>query len=451
MVGLDPLRMAIRQASDPLVIMRRVVEQATTLVPASDGAVLELLQGDRLTYACATGSLEPHVGTSLPVDGSLSGLAVRTRETLHSDDCANDPRANSTAYEREGAVSLICVPLVRAGEAVGALKVTSSQRSAFSSEDVATLSNLAEFIGVAIGAISELSRAATALLGDPERDAEPPYASGEQPAAAGLGAFVANVLAPGVVDELDLRRRLEGTITRARFRMLLQPIVDLTTGRLIGAEALARFPGRPQQSPDRWFADANRIGLGVALELAAITKALEALPALPADAFLAVNLGPEALAADELPELIERHDPTRLVIELTEHLHIEDYPNLRSTLAIVRELGVRLAIDDTGAGFASLAHILELAPDLIKLDRRFSHAIDTDPARRAVAQSLVSLSREIGATTIAEGVETPAELHTIRRLDIPYGQGYLISRPRPARSLPHHLPHLASDVTVRRS
>ena len=96
-------------------------------------------------------------------------------------------------------------------------------------------------------------------------------------------------------------------------------------------------------------------------------------------------------------------------MELTEEAKVDDYPRLSSAISQLRSMGVRLAIDDTGAGFASLAHILKLVPDFIKLDRELTSGIDRDPVRIALASALVSFAAGLGAEIVAEGIETASE------------------------------------------
>lgn len=222
---------------------------------------------------------------------------------------------------------------------------------------------------------------------------------------------------------------MEEVLEQRSFHVHCQPIVALGSGELVGLEALARFPAPPAR-PDAWFAMAARAGLGVQLQLAAVAAALELLDTVPHGSYLAVNVGPDAIIAPELPRLLDRVDPSRVVLELTEHLQVADYDRLQRLLAPIRER-TRLAIDDTGAGFCSLGHIVNLAPDLIKLDRQFTRGIDRDPARRALAEALVTFGRETGAAVICEGIETPAELATVRDLGVAFGQGYLLGRPAP--------------------
>jgi EAL domain-containing protein (putative c-di-GMP-specific phosphodiesterase class I) len=170
-------------------------------------------------------------------------------------------------------------------------------------------------------------------------------------------------------------------------------------------------------------------------------KALAALSQLPAGIAMCVNAGPEAMGSDEVRQLVAACDSRRVVMELTEQVRVDDYPRLSHALKQLRLMGVRLAIDDTGAGFASLAHILKLAPDLIKLDRELTCGIDHDPVRSALAAALVSFASRTGAEIIAEGIETASELEVLRGLGIRYGQGYFLCRPTSADSIPSRLSH----------
>jgi EAL domain-containing protein (putative c-di-GMP-specific phosphodiesterase class I) len=121
--------------------------------------------------------------------------------------------------------------------------------------------------------------------------------------------------------------------------------------------------------------------------------------------------------------------PSRIVVELTEHVGIEDYPGLRQACKDLRRIGARVALDDTGTGFASLSLLLEVAPEFIKLDRMMTRDIDADPVRRALARALVTFGKEVGAEVIAEGVESAAELGVLIDLGIAYGQGFYLARP----------------------
>ena len=209
--------------------------------------------------------------------------------------------------------------------------------------------------------------------------------------------------------------------------MVFQPIMDLRTGRVAGYESLARFAREPRRTPDVWFAQAHRCGLGYALEAKAVAAALTA-PGRPAGTYLTVNLSPSSLLSQEvLRALPDRLDD--LVIEITEHELLSDDPAIGEAIADLRARGARLAVDDTGAGYAGLTHVIRLQPDIIKLDRALTTGVDTDPVKAALIGSFVRYARDIDATVCAEGVETVHELERLADLDVAYGQGYAIARP----------------------
>jgi EAL domain-containing protein (putative c-di-GMP-specific phosphodiesterase class I) len=434
---------AVLNAPDALFLMRRVVDQALALVPSGEVAVIEFVDGDVLTCVCASGNLQHGVGTQIPLRGSLSGLALRTGATLACDDSALDERVDKEACRGVDLVSMVCVPLRRGAEVVGVLKLSSSRAGAFDAHAVAQLSSLAAFISDAIAGWADLARSATAVLAtnrltnDRLSDMYSNAGNRQEETAdtEGISQFVANVLRPGIVDDRDARRRVEAVLAGSGLSMLFQPIIDLKTDRLAGCEAMARFAGTPVRPPEVWFAEAQRVGLGVELQLAAVQKALAKLPYLPPHAYMAINIGHDVAGAPELMRLLHKVDSQRVVIELTEHLQVEDYPALVSAVRSIRATGARLAIDDTGAGYASFSSILRLAPDLIKLDRILTTGVDVDPARQALAGALVTFAAATRAKVIAEGIETVDELDVIRQLGIGYGQGYLLGHPGPITQL----------------
>ena len=251
----------------------------------------------------------------------------------------------------------------------------------------------------------------------------------------------------GISADVAVKQSMEAILSEARFAVRCQPIVQLDTGTVVGAEALTRFPGTHRPT-DAWFEDAQRVGLGARLQLAVIERAVALVGLLPASAFLTFNVGPDVLAGPELLDILEMVDPERVIIELTEHVRIDDYDRLLDSLSRVRERGARLAVDDTGAGFSSLGHILHLRPELIKLDCQFTRGIDTDPARRSLAHALVSFAHDVGAEVVAEGIETAAELDTVRGLGVPYGQGYFLSRPTRPQLIPDVYAHIAARAAM---
>ena len=228
------------------------------------------------------------------------------------------------------------------------------------------------------------------------------------------------------------RERVVRAIEDRAFRIVFQPIFDLERGDVVGMEALARFSDLPERPPNVWIAEAEAVGMLLDLELALAKAALDQLEALPSDTYLSLNLSPETAVSERARGLLEAADPSRIVLELTEHSPVADYDGLRESLSGLRERGVRLAIDDAGAGFASLRHIVRLDPDIIKLDITLTRRIDKDPVRQALAVALVSFANRVGATVVAEGVETEPQLQALRLAGIRFAQGFLLGPPGPA-------------------
>lgn len=228
------------------------------------------------------------------------------------------------------------------------------------------------------------------------------------------------------------RERVERAIENRAFKIVFQPIVDLESGREAGFEALARFSDLPERPPNVWIAEAEAVGMLQDLELALAKAAIDQLETLPPDVYLSLNLSPETAVSERAGRMLEAADPSRIVVELTEHAPVADYDELRDSLSGLRDRGVRLAIDDAGAGFASLRHIVRLDPDIIKLDITLTRRIEKDPVRQALAVALVSFANQVGATVVAEGVETELQLEVLRLTGIRFAQGYLLGPPGPA-------------------
>ena len=210
---------------------------------------------------------------------------------------------------------------------------------------------------------------------------------------------------------------------------VFQPLVALATGQISGFEALTRFKQPPKRFPDQWFNLAARVGLGGALEAAAIGRAL-AVPNRPAGTYLSLNLSPSTLQAPEVQAVLPE-DLTGLVIEVTEHELAADDATLGTDLDELRRRGARIAVDDAGAGYAGLQQLMRVAPDLIKLDRSLVQNIHEDPAKQALVDSFVRFGRRTGAQVVAEGIETEEELKMLADLDVTYGQGYYLAKPGP--------------------
>jgi PAS domain S-box-containing protein len=247
------------------------------------------------------------------------------------------------------------------------------------------------------------------------------------PSIAEFAALAGALVGPAVAERTELSRvrtSVDRIIATQAFHPVFQPIVDLERGITVGYEALTRFDDGV--AAEVRFAEASAVGLGVQLEAVTLRRAIEASERLPRAALLSVNVSPELIRSGQLPAPTGRH--RSLVLEVTEHAVISDYAEL---LGIAGTLGPRvvLAVDDAGAGFASLHHVVELRPKFVKLDRSLIAGIDADPARRALAAGMVHFARQVGGYIIAEGVETAEELATLRAVGIRLAQGYLLGRP----------------------
>jgi EAL domain-containing protein (putative c-di-GMP-specific phosphodiesterase class I)/DNA-binding response OmpR family regulator len=264
---------------------------------------------------------------------------------------------------------------------------------------------------------------------------DPDSRSGREPENRLLAAVIDFASVLGAVAGSAIADRRQTASERIRLRRMLharefhpvyQPIVSLRTLETIGYEALTRFSdGTP---PDVRFAQAAAVHMGVEYELAAVEAALSGASQLSREMLLAVNISPEVLreAGFRLARVLARADRP-IVLELTEHHAIGDYPALRT--AIGRLPNVQIAVDDAGAGFASLRHILELRPAFAKLDINLVRGIERDELRQALVAGLVYYARRTGCRLIAEGVEGREESDALERVGIEYAQGFLFARP----------------------
>ncbi|MDQ0211070.1 EAL domain-containing protein [Arthrobacter bambusae] len=229
----------------------------------------------------------------------------------------------------------------------------------------------------------------------------------------------------------EVTARIQELLTDGSVITAFQPILCLETRKVVGVESLTRFSGYQELSPEVRFIEAASVGLDVELEILALRTALTTGASLPPGLYVAANLSPRACLDPRLAAAIVESaiPPRRIVLEVTERHEVGNYGPLADALAPLRRAGLRIAVDDAGAGFASMRHILQLKPDLIKLDRDIIAGIDTDPAQRALGAAMVGFSSEIGAALVAEGIETEAELAAVTELGMTAAQGYLIGRP----------------------
>lgn len=452
---IDDRRWAVPcAAAGAETLLRQVAEAVLMLAGAADGAALVLADADgALRFVRAAGMLAPHAGTELDRQASLAGAALRSGRPVRCGDAQSDPRADRANAGGLPIRSLVYVPLGRGRSATGLIMLTSIRLHAFTDADVARAVAAAGVVRMLVAAAGELAKLTGNLIGgagcgaavaDPgaaDPGAADPGAAGggaADPGAAGgapvagagtVAEFVTALVDPSLAGLSRIRGRVEDAIARRAMDVVVQPIIELSSGEVVAYEALSRFTELPTITPDRWFADAERVGLGVELELCAAGKALHLLSLLPERVALAVNVGPATLCDPRLAAMVQATDATRVVLEMTEHLPVLDYRPLIEALAGLRAKGVRLSVDDAGAGYASFAHIIELAPELIKLDRSLIAGIDTDPVRRALTKALVAFSHRSGSKVVAEGIETDEELATVTRLNVELAQGFHLGRP----------------------
>jgi diguanylate cyclase (GGDEF)-like protein len=246
------------------------------------------------------------------------------------------------------------------------------------------------------------------------------------------GKGQAVVFAEGIDAEEQInRRQVREAIDSGAIEIAVQPIVDLAAGRIHAFEALSRFTGPGPSSPAQWLAMAQQLGMRVELELACLQRSLLLLAELPHGTRLSVNLSAAALHDPRTRAMLRDAHPEQLIVELTEESLITDMRSLRADLDPLLSSGIKLAVDDMGAGYSNLRQAIALAPSMLKLDRTLVRGIDRDPSQRLLIDALTGYAQRTGAEIVAEGIETESELEVIRALRISYGQGYFIARPAP--------------------
>ena len=251
-----------------------------------------------------------------------------------------------------------------------------------------------------------------------------------------LAHAAAVIIEPGVraqAERTAIESRLNPVLESGGPVVVLQPIVDLASGRRVGAEALSRFPAEWGKAPDVCFAEAHSIGEGDRLELLAIERAADLLHDVRG--YIAMNVSPATFLHPECLELLGRCPLERIVLELSEHDQVADYDELLIALAPLRARGMRLAIDDVGAGFSSLRHIVLTSPDVIKLDRSIVDGVAADTVLTTLVRSLAEFGHGCGSLVVAEGVETAEDAGALLTLGVDLGQGWFFGRPCAAADL----------------
>jgi EAL domain-containing protein (putative c-di-GMP-specific phosphodiesterase class I) len=236
------------------------------------------------------------------------------------------------------------------------------------------------------------------------------------------------------------RERIFRFIDGDGLEVVFQPIVDLESGNIVAVEALSRFMDPSPRTPDGWFREARDVGLGVALEIAAARVALRSLPLLPWSVSLSLNFSPEAIESAEFTALMGHHPVDRLIVEVTEQ-NDGTAAKLQDALAPWRWAGLLVAVDDVGAGYSTLGRIVQVQPDLIKLDIALTRGLVGDPGRQMLVEKLQEYAGGVGSTLVAEGIESEEQMTRLRSLGVRVGQGFHLGRPGP-------LPAASRDGTL---
>lgn len=370
-------------------------------LPGIDVAGVLVLRGDDLQALAVTGPSDFPLKTGATVPGARADhLIARCRLGPWSERWAPDPAFGwyGERMTTTGVAGQAYAPWFEDGQLVGIVAIASCS------------SVHAEHLVADLPAVAEFAATASILL-------TPMLRLERQRAAA--------------------RASVAATISGRTFHPVFQPVVDLATGMTVGFEALTRFDdGR---RPDLVFDEAARAGLGLELEEVTLEAAVAAARDLPSGSWLSVNASPDfVVAASGLIRVLADRDRP-VVVEITEHVAIQDYPAMRSAIERLGP-GVRIAVDDAGAGIANFSHLVELWPRLIKVDAGLIRDLDQDLARQAAVVGFVHFAARAGSYVIAEGIETEAERRTAHDLGVTLGQGFLFARPASATTFTGAVP-----------
>jgi diguanylate cyclase (GGDEF)-like protein len=234
-------------------------------------------------------------------------------------------------------------------------------------------------------------------------------------------------------------RNAEGMLNAGGMTVDLQPIVHLPSGNVVSVEALARFALYPY-SVEGWFAQAHEAGCGPEMEIDAVVNACRVLSALPRPLTLAINASPDVACSPELLRIVTAVEPERIIVEITEHRRASQPATSAAAIARLKAHGVQVALDDAGTGYSDLRQILELQPDIVKLDRALVNGVDSDSVKAALVQALVAFGHDTGMRLIAEGISSVEIRDTLRELRVDFGQGFALGRPEPAAAIISRLP-----------
>lgn len=226
------------------------------------------------------------------------------------------------------------------------------------------------------------------------------------------------------------RNRITGLLRERPFTTVFQPIVELATRRPMALDALSRASDGATRGVEQWLDEAASVGMRESLEIALAAAALQHLDRLPAGLRMGVRVSPATAAAGRLHEVLVGRAPC-VIIELTDPASVDDPGALRRALAPWRDEGALVAVDDRGAGYVGLRHVLELEPDIIRIDAAIVRNVQADERRQAMARVLAGYAEDVGAISVAEGIEHEVEATTLAELGVRGGQGFHLGRPRP--------------------
>ena len=233
-------------------------------------------------------------------------------------------------------------------------------------------------------------------------------------------------------------KRITKLIGERAMQIHQQPIHAIASGKPVGVECLARFPDALMRGPDKWFDEAAEVGRGLELELLAVESALDSLKHVPEGIYASVNVSPDTIISGALHQVLQRAGKTNLVVEVTEHQKVDDFAALKKALEPISRYA-RIAIDDVGSGYAGLRHLVDLAPDMLKLDMTLTRDIHKDLARCALVGAMVRFAEAIGSKLIAEGIEHAEEAEVLKKLGVEFGQGYYFAKPMPVEDAAKYL------------
>jgi diguanylate cyclase (GGDEF)-like protein len=260
--------------------------------------------------------------------------------------------------------------------------------------------------------------------------------------------FFASSLSVGVLEQLVMENALRDAIKREELVLHYQPQYNLTTGALVGVEALVRWrhPDIGLVPPGQFIPLAEETGIIGEIGVWVLHEACRQAIAWQSEGFavprIAVNLSVQQLQGDVLARQVAEAlretglEPGRLELEVTESTIMREPESATATLASLRTLGVKLAIDDFGTGYSSLAYLKRLPLDRLKIDKSFVKDIGHDASDEAISRAVIGLARSLGLETVAEGIERAEQAEFLRREGCDIGQGYLYSRPQPAEAVP---------------